>query len=63
MIKEIKEYLICVCLVRKEVNGPLDESFNGCFETIEKLGFKIVKNKKGVYTLADSDNKIQSSNK
>ena len=59
LIKEIKEYLIFVRLVRKEVKGPLDESFNDCFETIEKLGFKIVKNEKGVYTLADSDNKVQ----
>ena len=63
LVKEINEYLILVCLVRKEVKGPLDESFNDCFETIGKLGFKIIKNKKGVYTLADSDNKVQSSDK
>lgn len=63
MVKEINYYLILVCQLRREVKEPLDESFNECFETIEKLGFKIVKNEKGVYTLADSDNKVQSSDK
>ena len=63
LVKEINYYLILVCQLRREVKEPLDESFNECFETIEKLGFKIVKNEKGVYTLADSDNKVQSSDK
>lgn len=63
LVKELNVYLILVCLIRREVKEPLDESFNDCFETIEKLGFKIVKNEKGVYTLADSDNKVQSSDK
>ena len=37
-------YLMWVNEVRKGVKGPLDESFEDCFETIEKLGFKIIKN-------------------
>lgn len=61
--KEVMIYLMWVNEVRKKVKEPLDESFYDCFETIEKLGFKIVENEKGVYTLADSDNKVQSSDK
>lgn len=42
--EEVMMYLMWVNEVRKEVKGPLDESFEDCFETIEKLGFKIIKN-------------------
>ena len=47
--------------VRKEVKGPLDESFEDCFETIEKLWFKIIKNERGAYILADSVDNVKSS--
>lgn len=63
LVKEINYYLILVCQLRREGKEPLDESFNDCFETIEKLGFKIGKNEKGVYMLADNDIKVQSSDK
>lgn len=59
--EEVMMYLMWVNEVRKEVKGPLDESFEDCFETIEKLGFKIIKNERGAYILADSVDNVKSS--
>ena len=63
LVKEINDYLILVCLVRREVKEPLDESFDECFEFIKKLGFTLIKNEKGDYTLLENNNKAQSSDK
>lgn len=60
-LEEVMMYLMWVNEVRKEVKGPLDESFEDCFETIEKLGFKIIKNERGAYILADSVDNVKSS--
>lgn len=59
--EDVMMYLMWVNEVRKKVKGPLDESFEDCFETIEKLGFKIIKNERGAYILADSVDNVKSS--
>ena len=63
LVKEINDYLILVCLVRREVKEPLDESFDDCFEFIKKLGFTLIKNEKGDYTLLENNNNANSSDK